>query len=125
MLSGWAKERPITERWRHDCTPHCRDPDPHCYEIPILTGTRGSGDGFESTLPGHCGAGPSSVPQTLIVKQGANRFQVYRRAYMGYLHLDFKTRTYQQANRKIQAFLQLHCVGKLTKWGYGAICWIL
>lgn len=40
---------------------------------------------------------------TLIVKQGANRLPVYRRAHMGYLHVDFKVRTRNQANRKIQA----------------------
>jgi len=44
---------------------------------------------------------------------------------MGYLHLDFKVRIRKQANRKIQAFLQLGCVGQLTVWGYGEICWIL
>ena len=39
--------------------------------------------------------------------------------------VDFKARTRNQANRKIQAFLKLQCVGQLTGWGYGAICWIL
>ena len=39
--------------------------------------------------------------------------------------VDFKARTRNQANRKIQAFLQLQCVGQLTGWAYGAICWIL
>jgi len=34
-------------------------------------------------------------------------------------------RTRNQANRKIQAFLKLQCVGQLTGWGYGRICWIL
>ena len=62
---------------------------------------------------------------TLIVKQGAQGFPVYRRAYMGYLHLDFKTKTQKHANRKIQALLQLQCVGQLTVWGYGTISWIL
>ena len=62
---------------------------------------------------------------TLIVKQGAHGFPVYRRAHMGYLHVDLKARTRNQANRKIQAFLKLQCVGQLTGWGYGLICWIL
>lgn len=61
----------------------------------------------------------------LIVKQGTQGFPVYRRAHMGYIHLDFKARTRKQADRKIQAFLQLRCVGQLTAWGYGEICWIL
>jgi len=61
----------------------------------------------------------------LIVKQGANGFPVYRRAHVGYFHLDFKARTRKQANRKIQAFLQLRCVGQFTSWGYGEICWVL
>jgi len=39
--------------------------------------------------------------------------------------VDFKERTRNQANRKIQAFLQLRYVGLLTGWGYGTICWIL
>ena len=62
---------------------------------------------------------------TLIVKQGAQGFPVYRRAHIGFLHLDFKVRTRMQVNRKIQAFLQLRCVGQLSAWGYGEICWIL
>ncbi|MFQ5821956.1 MAG: hypothetical protein ACE5I5_18360 [Candidatus Heimdallarchaeota archaeon] len=61
---------------------------------------------------------------TLIVKQGIQGFPVYRRAHMGYLHLDFKVRTRKQANHRIQAFLQLQYVGQLTAWGYGEICWI-
>ncbi|MFQ5818367.1 MAG: hypothetical protein ACE5I5_00010 [Candidatus Heimdallarchaeota archaeon] len=61
---------------------------------------------------------------TLIVKQGAHGFPIYRRAYMGYLHLDFKTKTFKQANRKIRTFLQLCGVGQLTAWGYGEIRWI-
>lgn len=62
---------------------------------------------------------------TLILKQGAQGFPVYRRAHIGFLHLDFKVRTRKQANRKIQAFIQLRCVGQLSVWGYGEICWIL
>ena len=61
----------------------------------------------------------------LLVKKGANGYPIYRRAHTGYLHVDFKARTWKQASRKIQTFLQLRCVGQLTGWGYGAICWIL
>ena len=61
----------------------------------------------------------------LIVKQGANGRPVYRRVYMGYLHVDFKVRSQKQAERKIQAFLQIHGVGRLTAWGYGVIQWML
>jgi len=62
---------------------------------------------------------------TLIVKQGANRFPVYFRAHSGYLHVDFKARTQKRATRKMEAYLQLQSVGKLTTWGYGGIRWIL
>ena len=62
---------------------------------------------------------------TLIMKQGENGFPFHFRAHMGYLHVDFKTRTSQQARRKLKAFLALQSVGQLITWGYGAICWNL
>ncbi len=62
---------------------------------------------------------------TLIVKQGIQGFPIYRRAHLGYLHVDFKVRTRKQANRKIQAILQQRYVGQFTAWGYGKIGWRL
>ena len=61
---------------------------------------------------------------TLVVKQGAQGFPLHRRAYMGYLHVDFKAHTPKQARRKVNKFLQLQCVGQFTTWGYGTLRWI-
>lgn len=62
---------------------------------------------------------------TLVVKQGVHGFPLYRRAHLGYLHLDFKAHTSKQARRKLKTFLQLQYVGQFTIWGYGALRWIL
>lgn len=61
---------------------------------------------------------------TLIVKQNAKGFPLYRRAHVGYLHIDFKAKTRKQALQKIKSFLQLRCVGQFTTWGYGELQWI-
>lgn len=62
---------------------------------------------------------------TLIVKQGAHGLPVYFRAHSGFLHVDFKARTPIRATRKMETFLQIQSVGRLTTWGYGVIRWIL
>ena len=40
---------------------------------------------------------------TLIVKQGTHGLPVYRRAQIGYLHVDFKVKTWKQAHRQSPA----------------------
>jgi len=62
---------------------------------------------------------------TLVVKQGVQGFPLHRRAYMGYLHVDFKSHTTKQVRHKAQEFLQHQCVEQFTAWGYGALRWIL
>lgn len=61
---------------------------------------------------------------TLVVKQGVQKLPLYRRAYMGYLHVDFKTHNPKQARRKVHEFLKLQCIGQFTSWGYGALRWM-
>lgn len=61
---------------------------------------------------------------TLLVKQSVQGFPLYRRAHLGYLHMDFKAPSMKYARTRVHEFLQLSCVGQFTTWGYGSLQWV-
>jgi hypothetical protein len=62
--------------------------------------------------------------RVVIVKQRENRYPFMQRACIGYIHIDFKTKTYTQAVTEINHLLQWRNLGKLTSWGYGRVTWL-
>lgn len=62
--------------------------------------------------------------RVLVVKQGRNCYPFQQRACIGFVHVDFKTKTRTQAYKEINRILQITCLGKLTAWGYGRVSWL-